>query len=230
MRVIYMFPVLIRTIILFVSISLAVRLMGRRTVGELQTSELVTTLLLSDLAAVPMQEIGVPLLAGMIPIAVLVVMEITLSCLTVRFGRLNRALNGRPMVVVSDGRPDRAVLRRLRMTNEDLFESLRKKDVFDIEDVRYAIVETDGQLSVLLRSETRPPSAKDAGCSVPPESVRVMVISDGEICPDSLRLIGWDRDRLTAALDARGIGREDVFIMTARPDGQESVITKEETE
>lgn len=225
----YMYAVLIRTIILFVSISLAVRLMGRRTVGELQTSELVTTLLLSDLAAVPMQEIGIPLLGGILPIAVLVVMEITLSCLTVRFGRFNRAVNGRPMVVVCDGVPDRQVLRKLRMTNEDLFESLRKKDVFDIEDVRYAIVETDGQLSVLHRSCSQPPTAQDAGISVPPESVRVLAVSDGEICPDSLRLIGWNRQKLTSALERRGLRVEDVFIMTARADGQEKIILREES-
>ncbi len=221
-----MYAVLIRTIILFVSISLAVRLMGRRTVGELQTSELVTTLLLSDLAAVPMQEIGIPLLSGILPITVLVVLEITTSCLTVRFGVINRFLNGRPMVVVSDGKPDRQVLRRLRMTNEDLFESLRKKDVFDIEDVRYAIVETDGQLSVLLRSSAQPPAAQDAGISVPPESIRVLVVSDGEICPDSLRLIGWNRQKLDSTLERRGLRTEDVFMMTARADGQETVILR----
>lgn len=225
-----MYAVLIRTFILFVAISLAVRLMGRRTVGELQTSELVTTLLLSDLAAVPMQEIGVPLLSGILPIAVLAVTEITVSWLTVRFGWFNRTVNGRPMVVVSDGRPDRQVLRRLRMTNEDLFESLRKKDVFDIEDVRYAIVETDGQLSVLLRAETQPPSAKDAGTAVPPESVRVLAVSDGEICPDSLRLIGWNRERLDRELTSRGLRLENVFLMTARSDGHVSVMLKEDNQ
>ena len=223
-----MYSVLIRTVILFVSISLAVRIMGRRTVGELQTSELVTTLLLSDLAAVPMQEIGVPLLSGILPIAVLVVMEITFSCLTVRFGWLNRTLNGRPMVVVSDGRPDRQVLRRLRMTNEDLFEALRKKDVFDIEDVRYAIVETDGQMSVLLRAAAQPPSARNADIAVPPERVRVMVVSDGEICPDSMRLIGWNEQRLKAELKRRGLTVSDVFIMTACEDGDAAVMLREE--
>ena len=225
-----MYAVLIRTIILFVSISLAVRIMGRRTVGELQTSELVTTLLLSDLAAVPMQEIGVPLLSGIIPIATLVVVEIVVSCLTVRFGRLNRLLNGRPMVVVSDGKPDRLVLRRLRMTNEDLFESLRKKDVFDIEDVRYAIIETDGQMSVLLRSAAQPPAARHTELAVPPESVRVMVVSDGEICPDSMRLIGWDQTRLAEELRRRGLTVSDVFIMTACPCGKATVILREESE
>lgn len=225
-----MFAVLIRTVILFVAIAAAVRLMGRRTVGELQTSELVTTLLLSDLAAVPMQEIGVPLLSGLLPIAVLVVMEITVSCLTVRFGRLNRMLNGRPMVVVSDGKPDREVLRRLRMTNEDLFEALRKKDVFDIEDVRYAIVETDGQMSVLLRSAARPPAGRDTGTSVPPETIRVLLVSDGEICPDSMRLIGWDEKRLKSELNRRGMTVSDVFIMTAREDGNAAIMPKEDTE
>lgn len=223
-----MYSVLIRTIILFAAIAMAVRLMGRRTVGELQTSELVTTLLLSDLAAVPMQEIGVPLLNGIIPIVTLVVIEITLSCLSVRFGRLNRMLNGRPMVVISDGKPDRQVLRRLRMTNEDLFESLRKKDVFDIEDVRYAIIETDGQMSVLMRSESQPPAARDTERGVPPESIRVMVVSDGEICPDSMRLIGWDEQRLKRELSRRGLTVSDVFIMTAREDGGAQVMLREE--
>jgi len=224
-----MYSVLIRTMILFVAIALAVRLMGRRTVGELQTSELVTTLLISDLAAIPMQEIGVPLLNGIIPIAVLVVMEITVSCLSVRFGRFNRMLNGRPMVVVSDGKPDRDVLRRLRMTNEDLFESLRKKDVFDIEDVRYAIVETDGQMSVLLRSGSQPPAARDTDRAVPPEAIRVMVVSDGEICPDSMRLIGWDVERLKGVLSSRGMTISDVFIMTAREDGHAQIMLREES-
>ncbi len=223
-----MYSVLIRTIILFAAIAVAVRLMGRRTVGELQTSELVTTLLLSDLAAVPMQEIGVPLLNGIIPIVTLVVIEITLSCLSVRFGRLNRMLNGRPMVVISDGKPDRQVLRRLRMTNEDLFESLRKKDVFDIEDVRYAIIETDGQMSVLMRSESQPPAARDTEQPVPPESIRVMVVSDGEICPDSMRLIGWDEEKLERELSRRGLTVSDVFIMTAREDGEAQVMLREE--
>ena len=133
------------------------------------------------------------------------------------------------MVVVCDGKPDRQVLRRLRMTNEDLFESMRKKDVFDIEDVRYAIVETDGQLSVLLRSRAQPPTAQDAGVSVPPERVRVLAVSDGEMCPDSLRLIGWDRKKLDGVLERRGLRMEDVFIMTARADGQEKIILREES-
>ena len=133
------------------------------------------------------------------------------------------------MVVVSDGKPDRNVLRRLRMTNEDLFESLRKKDVFDIEDVRYAIIETDGQMSVLLRSASQPPAARDSGESVPPEHIRVMVVSDGEICPDSLRLIGWNEDRLQSELRRRKLTVSDVFIMTAREDGRAQIVLREES-
>lgn len=222
-----MYVTLIRTVILFVSIMLAVRVMGRRTIGEMQAGELVTTLLISDLAAVPMQEIGIPLLSGIVPIFTLVIIEISMSCLMLRFMPLSRLINGRPKVVVSGGVPDRAALRQLRMTNEDLFEALRKEGVFDISTVRFAIVETDGQLSVLLRSADSPASAKDAGLSVPPEQVRTLVISDGSVCSQALSLIGWDEARLNELLRQRGEQARDIYMMTACADGDANIIRKD---
>lgn len=146
---------LIRTVLLYIVIIIAVRLMGKRQISELQTSELVVTLLISDIAAIPMQDTGQPLVSGFIPIAVLVVCEIVVSALMVKSGQFRRLICGRPIVVINNGKIDQKEMRRLRLTTEDLFEDLRQKDVFSLEDVAYAIIETNGKISI-IKSRTKP--------------------------------------------------------------------------
>lgn len=223
-----MFVVLIRTAALYLAVMLAIRIMGKRTIGELQASELVTTLLISDIAAVPMQEVGIPLLSGVMPIAMLVIIEICVSCLLMKFGWLAKLVNGSPVIVVNDGKPVRDALKKLRMTNEDLFEALRKEGVFDLDTVRFAIIETDGKLSVLQKSESQPASAREAGVKVAGESVCALVISDGELDRQSLELAGWNEDRLDKAIDRLGAKRKDIELLAVRNDeGGEIVILKD---
>lgn len=143
---------LIRTLLLYAVILAAVRLMGKRQISELQTSELVVTLLVSDIAAIPMQDTGQPLLSGLLPIAILVFCEIVTSVLMLKSPRARRLICGRPIVVIDDGNILQSELRRLRMTTEDLCEELRQKDVFRLEDVAYAIIETNGRMSVVTLS------------------------------------------------------------------------------
>lgn len=220
----------VRTAILYLTVVLAVRLMGKRTVGELQASELVITLMISDLASVPMQETGIPLFSGIVPMTVLVILEIALSYLMLRFPRLSRLMCGSPVVVIESGRIVQEALRSLRMTNEDLFEALRKQSVFDVASVSCAVVETDGSLSVLLRSETQPPSAKDMGVAVPEAQIRALLVSDGTVERDSMRLVGWDAERIETTLRREKIPVEEVFIMTGTAGGEYSVIPRDGAE
>lgn len=129
----------IRTVIIYIFIIAAIRIMGKRQLGELQPAELVVTLLISDLAAVPMQESGMPLLDGVIPILVLVAMELLFSGLMLKVPFFYRLISGRPMVVIDNGKLDQQALKRMRVTIGDLVESLREQNVFDIEQIQYAI-------------------------------------------------------------------------------------------
>ena len=147
----------LRAVLLYIVILSAVRLMGKRQISELQTSELVVTLLISDLAAVPMQNTGQPLVSGLIPIAVLVMCEIAASVFMLKSGKFRRLVCGKPVVLINNGKVDQKEMARLRLSVEDLFEELREKDVFSIGDVAWAIMETNGKLSVVKKPEKDSP-------------------------------------------------------------------------
>jgi len=225
-----MFVLVFRTLVLITVVTVAVRLMGKRTIGEMQASELVVTLLISDLAAVPMQEIGAPLLSGIVPIAVLVSVEIIMSAVLLRSAKLWRIVNGAPVVVIKDGKIEQKALRDLRMTNEDLFEGLRKNGIFKISSVKYALVETDGQMSVLQYSSQMPLSAKDAGKSVDENDMEFLVVSDGDMDRKSIELAYLDETAVKKAVMSRGMELKDVFIMTAAPNGKIQIIKRDKDE
>jgi len=222
-----MFVLVARTLVLIVVVTVAVRLMGKRTIGEMQASELVVTLLISDLASVPMQEIGTPLMSGVVPIAILVSVEIIMSSLLLKNAKLWRVVNGAPVVVVRNGEIVQKALRDLRMTNEDLFEGLRKKGVFKISTVKYAIVETDGQMSVLQYSAQMPPSAQVMGKSVDESDTEFLVVSDGDLDYGSINLVGLDVKKINKESEKRGVPLSEIFIMTATPDGKMNIIRRE---
>ena len=180
---------LIRTLILYIVVTISIRIMGKRQVGELQNSELVITLMISNLAAIPMQEIGIPLSSGIIPILTLIVCEI-----------------------------------------EDLMEALRLKDVFDISDVEFASMETNGKLSVMLKPNRSPPIASDMGIVPMDNGISVVVVSNGEYCPDSIYLCGKDDEWVKNYLKKKNIPLEDVFLMTANRRGSCHVIRRDTSE
>ena len=200
----------IRTIILYLLLMAAMRLMGKRQLGELQPSELVVTLLLSDLAAVPMQENGLPLLNGIMPILVLVSLELILSGLMLKFPPVGKLIAGSPIPVIRDGVMDAAALSRLRMTVEDLEESLRQQNIFDSAQVQYAIAETNGHISAYRYGEAPMP---------------VVVISDGALCDWGMRLCGMTEEQLGRYLRKKRCTQKDVFLLTATKDGPHHLLT-----
>ena len=153
----------IRTVILLVCVVAAVRLMGKRQIAQLQPVELVITILLSQIAATPMQDNDLPLLNTVVALLVLAGIEIILSAAGMKNKKIRTLLEGNPVVVIKDGVPDRKQLSRLRYTEDDITEALRQKDIFDISQVQYAVAETNGALSVILKPEFRTPTVSDVG-------------------------------------------------------------------
>lgn len=219
----------IRAVILYTAIIGAIRLLGKRQISELQTSELVVTLLISDIAAIPMQDSAQPLVSGFLPIAILVMCELLVSGLMMKSGKFRRIVCGRPVIVISDGKVDQKQLRRLRMTVEDLFVQLREKSVVQLEEVAYAIVETNGTMSVIKKPDEDVPTAKMLGLAVQDTGMETVVISDGEISDMALSLCGHTREWLLGVLQGEGKTLAQVFIMTANTKGGYRIIERETT-
>lgn len=217
----------VRTLLLYAVIIAAVRLMGKRQISELQTSELVVTLLISDLASIPMQDTGQPLASGLVPIAVLVMCEILISALMVKSTKFRRLICGKPIIVISDGVVQPAEMRRLRMTTEDLVEQLRQKNVFSIQDVAYAIVETNGKMSVIKKPDKEQPTAGMLGVALPDCGLETVIVSDGVISDFSLKLCEKSRDWLEGVLQGQNLGLNEIFLMTANRNGDFFIVKKE---
>ena len=219
--------ILLRTVLMYGVILLAVRLMGKRQVSQLQNSELVVTLLLSELAVLPIQEEEKSLWVGLAPMAALVACELLVSVLMLKSGRFRQLVCGSPTVVIERGQVLQKAMRRLRLTTEDLFEQLRQKGVFYLEDVAWAIIETNGRMSVIRRPEEDPVTPKQLGLKVPFPGLEVAVISDGELSRRSLALCGKEEAWVRRRLEERGLSERQVFLMTVRTDGKYRILPKE---
>ncbi|MFI3324635.1 MAG: DUF421 domain-containing protein [Clostridia bacterium] len=218
----------IRTIIVYVVIMLAVRIMGKRQISQLQTNELVVTLLISDLAVIPMQDSGQPLTSGLIPILLLISLELLVSIVMVKSQKFRGLLCGKPVFIVKDGEILQKELQNLRMSVEDVFEQLRLNDVFSVDEVRYAIVETNGNLSIVKKDNFENPRNMDLNINIENEPIHLVVISDGEICKSSLRICNKDKTWIDEILDKKGLDISDVFIMTANELGRYNIVERKD--
>lgn len=220
---------IIRTIILYAFIILAIRLMGKRQISDMQPSELVVTLVVSDIASLPMQNTSQPLLSGIIPVLVLVSLEIAASILMMKSGVFRRMVCGNPVVVIKDGTILQTQMRRLRLTTEDLCAQLRQQGIFSVEDVQYCIMETNGTLSVLEKPQKRKPDADALGIKIDDNKIEAVVISDGVILRKPLTLCEKTEKDVKRILKKEKKNLEQVFIMTLDAVGNYSIIDKENT-
>ncbi len=210
-----------RTIILYLLLVAGLRLSGKRQIGELEPIELVLTLLISDLASVPMQDFGIPLLNGVVPILALIAMSTLFSCVSLRNVRFRSLVCGEPALVIKDGRIRQEVMRHNRLTLDELLEELRGQGVLDINSVKYAVLETSGHLSVLLRADQQPLTARQMAVAVEDDVLLpTVVINDGRVMDQNLRLAGRDESWLRQQLQKRKIRRpQDVFLLTVDEGG-----------
>ena len=190
--------------------------MGKRQVGELEPSELVLSLIIADLASVPMQDYGIPLLTGVVPILTLLSLTMILSVLTMKSVRFRALLCGRPSIVIQNGTLDQREMARNRLTLDELLEELRGKGYTDLSAVKYAILETNGQLSVLPYANQKPPAARDLKVTVSELGLPRVLVSDGRLMEHNLKALGHDRPWLDKQLAQRGCrDLSSVFLLLA---------------
>ena len=204
----------IRTILLYLVLILVIRLMGKRQIGQMEPSEFVVTMLVANLAAIPMQDGGIPLYSGLVPILTVLGVELILSSLSLRSVKLRQLLCGKPVILMENGRILQSNLRRTRLTMDELTELLREKDILDLQQVQYAILETNGNLSVFPYPKYRPASAKDAGIKAGGQGLPYTLISDGYLYPENLSLAGKDRRWLEEVLKAQNAKQQDTWLLT----------------
>ena len=204
----------IRTIILYLVLIAVIRLMGKRQIGQMEPSEFVVTMLVANLASIPMQDAGIPLFSGLIPILTVLGIELVLSVLALRSIRLRRLLCGKPVILIENGKILQDNLRKTRVTLDELTGHLREKDVLDLTSVQFAILETDGNLSVFPYPKDRPASAREAGIQARPQYLPITIISDGRLLSDNLKKAGKDTLWLRKVLAERRATQEDTWLLT----------------
>ena len=220
----------IRTIILYLLIILGIRLLGKRQIGELEPSELVLSLIIADLAAVPMQDFGIPLLMGLIPILTLLCLSAILSGLTVRSIRFRALLCSRPSIVVQDGKVLSKELNKNRFTVDELMEELRMAGITDLSTVKYAVLETTGRISVLPYVQDQPVTPRTMGLKPREGGLPITIISDGRVIRRNLQARNLSQSWLDQELSSRGVkSPREVFLLTVDEGGKVYFARKEET-
>ena len=218
-----------RTVILYFLIMTGLRLMGKRQIGELEPGELVLTMMISDLATVPMQDFGIPLLAGVIPILTLLALSMLLSQLSLSSLRFRRLVCGTPSVLIREGVLQQEAMRKNRYTLDELLEELRGQGICDIGDVKYAVLENSGQLSVLPWARCQAPTAQQLGLEAEEDvTLPAVLINAGRLLRRNLEAQGLDEAWLREALRKEGLtSHREVFLMTLDETGRVVCVKKE---
>lgn len=217
-----------RSIVLYLIIVIGIRLLGKHQVSELEPAEFVLALIIADVASVPMQDYGIPLLMGVIPIITLLCLSMILSVLTLKSLKIRALLAGVPSILVRNGQVDQKELRRTRMTMDEVLEELRLQGYTDLTAVRYAVLETNGQLSILPYARKQPPSAEDMDVPVVDAGLPLVLINDGRLISANLDRCGLDKRWLEKQLKKHGVSNvRDVFLLTVDEEKQTYFIGKD---
>ena len=200
--------------------------MGKRQIGDMQPNELVITLLISEIAAIPLQDMNQPLLVGICAIFTLIVLEIAVSALALKSFFVRKLMSGRSVILIKNGVIDQQSMRDVRMSVLDLIELLRAQEVFDINDVAFAVLEVSGELSVLLKKQAQPVTVSDADINADDNTMPMLVISDGKIVNESLKALQINKNDFNSRLQKMKLKVKDVFLMTLDRDGNKNVIMK----
>ena len=223
-----LYIVFIRVLIIYALIILSLRLMGKRQIGQLQPSELVVTILVSNIATMAIEDSNVPLIGGIIPILTLVSFDVLISAMTLRYKKMRRIVSGTPRVIIRDGKIDQKQLKELRFTIDDMMEELRGKDIFDVRDVAFAIVETTGSLSVYPKFTAQPATAGMLNLQAPPgaDAPPVVLIADGVVIDSALGYCNLQYEWLEQTITDNGYTTQDIFLMTCNRQADYLIVPK----
>ena len=212
----------IRTIILYLVLIIVIRLMGKRQIGQMEASEFVVTMLVANLASIPMQDGAIPLYSGVVPIVTVLGLELVLSAISLKSIRFRQLLCGKPVILIENGNILQHNLRRTRVTIDELTGHLREKDVLDLRSVQYAILETNGNLSVFPYPKEKPASAKDAGIAVRKQYLPITIIADGHLMEENLAVAKKDIRWVQRILEEKRVSLEETWHLSV--DGADKVI------
>jgi uncharacterized membrane protein YcaP (DUF421 family) len=205
----------LRTAVLYLILLAVIRMMGKRQVGEMEPAEFVVTMLVANLASIPMQDVGIPLLSGLVPILTVLGAELVLSSLSLRSIRLRKLLCGKPVILIENGRILQKNLQRTCITLDELTGQLRLKDVLDLKSVQFAILETNGDLSVFPYPKDRPATAAEAGIQAKAQHLPITVVADGRLMKENLAILGKDRAWVQRVLQAHNATIRSTWLLTA---------------
>lgn len=214
-----MLAILVRTLLIYGALLLTMRLMGKRQIGELEVTDLVTTLLISEIASLPITDPDIPIAYALIPITTLLILEIFFSMILVRLPRLKGLVSAKPTVIMHRGLLDQRALLELRMSVEELMSEVRQQGYSDLSMVSDAILEKNGKLTVLPKVQFSPPTLGQLGIHAPQDALMHVLLSGGTYNEEGLRLIGRDRAWLDRQLALRGYAREGLFCVTGNEHG-----------
>lgn len=197
------------------------RIMGKRQLGEMELSEFIVAALVADLAATPLQDIGTPLLNGLIPILTLFSLELIIAGLSLRSMKVRRFIFGKPEIIIENGKIDREKMHKNRFTLDELMQELRSQGLSDTSTIEYAVLETNGQLNVIIQPTDQPVTPSQLGISAESEGYAHIIINEGRILDNNLRLLGRDRRWLDKELKRQGAASsEDVYLLTLTESGK----------
>lgn len=215
------YTLIIRSIIIYFVVLGLLRLMGKRQIGEMQPFELVITLIIADLATIPMAESALPLIHGIIPLLTLASLHYLLSLLARKSLFMRKFLNGKPVILIGPDGIDYNALKQLNMNFNDLQESLRSSGYFNLEEILYAIIQTNGMLSVLPRSAYAPLTAHDIELNKDPASLPIIIVSEGKLIPENVKLAKIDENFIKTELEGAGFLRlKDIALVTLNSQGK----------
>ena len=223
-----MTTILIRTLLIYIILVISMRLMGKRQIGELEISDLVTTFLLSELASLPITDNNIPLFHAIIPIVTLITFEISSSALLAACPRIKNIISARPTTLVRNGRICGRAMKQARLSADELISELRQKDVTDLSEVRYAILEQNGKITVIPRAEFRPPNAKQMKIKVSDSGIYHIVIDKGVINKHNLQELNLTKENIETELAKKHLLIKDIYIMMKSDAGETVMLRKDE--
>lgn len=222
-----MVTVLARTLIIYISLILVMRLMGKRQIGELEISDLVTTFLISEIASLPITDSEIPLSHAIIPIVTLLALEVAISMFLSKFPRFKFLFSARPSTIIRDGILQKKALEDARLSFDELFSQLRQQGYDDISEIKYAILEQNGNITVIQKADYKTPSAKQLGLTPLETGLFHIIIERGRINAHGIKEIGYSKKKLISILEKQDYKVKDIYLMMINDAGDTRIIPKE---
>ena len=224
-----MVTILFRTVIIYLILIITMRIMGKRQLGELEPSELVTTFLLSEIASLPITNLDIPVMFAVIPIITLLSLEVFASVLLIKVPTLKNLLSPRPNILIDKGKLRQDELQKLRISTDEFLSELRQSGITDFSEVYYAILEENGKLSVIPKAKHSPPTAKQMGIPVSESGISHILVSDGKLNRHGIKTLGLTSADIKQYLTENSLSLGEVFLLTRNDGGYYNIILKEKS-